>query len=329
MESEGVGVSGGDESIMRLGLDVSNWQGIITPMRLAAAGVKKPDTVMSQQVDSILREFPAAGKIWMDEGENASIAMVSPETYVPASSSDVSCWMANGRDTIIIRASLETEQKKQQALQQIDVCLAGGMDVSVYGWVYWDWGPEVTANAISELVGNRPIRWLWWDLEEEHGVPGADKMMLWMKQAINETERLGLNTGTYTGAWYWNKYLRGRHDLNNRPLWDANYSQTPYQGLISYGGWDPRLVFAHQYTSSMQLCGRELDGNGHSEYYYLYPPRGAQVPPPVPGQVDWAKLKPLMDAVYDSNSVTIHQAQHTENDLKALYEEARRQGMPS
>ena len=240
-------------------------------MRLAAAGETEPEAQYPLVAGSFGSQ-PLRDDHWLTMALGEFIA----------SGGDVSCWKANNFDTITIRASLEATQKAHLAQQQFDTCIQGGMDFSAYGWVYWDWNPTQTARLVSELIDSRPCRWVWWDMEDEHDVPNSAGVVKWMKEAIAETERLGLNSGIYTGLWWYNKYLKGNTDLSYRPLWDANYSQSPYAGLYQYGGWDQRLVFMHQFSSSYQLCGRELDANGVSDVYYTFPVRGAVTPPPPP-----------------------------------------------
>lgn len=276
---------------MRTGPDISNWQSEITPMRVAASGVTNPP-----------KDAPP----------------IERNVLLDLATGDVSCWKANGHDVAIVRASLETPAKSRLAQQQMDALIAGGFDVSVYGWVYWDWNPELTAQDISALIGDRPIRWVWWDMEDADNILSPSGIVAWMQRAISKTESLQLNTGTYTGQWFCDAYLGGNTDLSYRPLWTASYTGTPYQGMHGYNGWTQDKILAHQFSSTYPLCGRTLDMNGFSDAYFDFPPRGGQVEPPVTGDFDWGMVKPLVDRVYDLNREE-HEA------IDELFAEIRRQ----
>jgi hypothetical protein len=73
-------------------------------------------------------------------------------------------------------------------------------------------------------------------------------------------EAAGLKAGIYSGAWWWPGSTADCTEFSHLPLWHAAY---PGDGReirkVSYGGWTD--VAIHQYTSSLNVCGRNRDAN--------------------------------------------------------------------
>lgn len=175
------------------------------------------------------------------------------------SDATIACWRDAGIGHLIVRASLETNAAAQLAQRQMDAALRGGLGLSVYQWCYWDWDPRQTVDWTRQLVGDRPVWSIWQDAEDPVIGRGADDIARWLRSAAQRYDDLGARNGVYTGKWWWDRYMRGRADLADRPLWDANYDGLPRSGFVPYGGWERDTI--SQFSSSYSLCGATLDIN--------------------------------------------------------------------
>jgi len=181
---------------------------------------------------------------------------ITPET--------AGCWKELGYEHVIVRASLETQGKKDLAQRQMDAVLAAGSGLSAYLWCYWDWDPAQSVDDALALIGDRKYHTLWLDAEEEANTGSTNHLIWWITSAIAEAKKRGVRVGIYTGAWWWNKYRMGA-SFAHEALWDANYNISPGE-FVPYGGWVESV--AHQYSSDGSLCGlHPLDLNWLSDEY--------------------------------------------------------------
>lgn len=126
-----------------------------------------------------------------------------------------------GAEHVVVRLSLPGERIRPEiALAQIASAKANGCTVGGYVWAYADVDPAQTvrdALALAETAGVKlPV--LWIDCEED---PGPDA--LWLRVAVAECRRLGVQPGIYTGSWWWDRRFGGDVEFAGLPFWLAIY----------------------------------------------------------------------------------------------------------
>jgi hypothetical protein len=262
---------------MRQGPDISNWQGEVIALTDGAEGYA-PNPLTNTR---LFAHFPDADVARFDPNVARSqlTAMSTVQQLTMPSvittrliTGDVTCWVNEGKDVAIVRASLEDTPRYQLAQRQMDACLRGGVDLSVYGWVYWHWDPIDTAKRIIEQIGLRPCRYIWWDLEDEGRFVSRSHAIDWIMAAMEYCEGFGINTGVYTGEWFTYRVMGNDVGaLATRPLWSASYTGAPFRNARVYSGWPQELLYAHQFSSTYGICGRELDMNGFADEYFSHP----------------------------------------------------------
>lgn len=145
--------------------------------------------------------------------------------------------------------------------QQIETCLAAGLHVDAYIWLWFDLDARDIERKLALLDG-LAVRQLWLDVEDQSAAR--------FDQATCEAKvdaalmacdaRRGTNgqpAGVYTGRWFWadQQYMGNTTRYADRELWDANYDHIADAavGFVPYGGWTaPRIK---QYQGSTSLAG--------------------------------------------------------------------------
>jgi GH25 family lysozyme M1 (1,4-beta-N-acetylmuramidase) len=214
------------------------------------------------------------------------------------------CAKERGCGHVIIRASLESARHIEIARAQMAFAQQAGLGLSGYLWCYWHQDPVQAVHDCLETYRDFPFHTLWLDAEDTEGAHSPEVVIDWLRRAIEAARGRNQRVGIYTGAWFWKQYVGNSPELGDVPLWDANYDGEPRSPFQPYGGWTSRAV--HQFNSAYDLCGQAIDMNWIDDAYLQ------------PEGVDWARIKPLLDAVWDANFIT-------QQRLRDLYEELRRQ----
>lgn len=121
------------------------------------------------------------------------------------------------------------------------------------------------AIAVAKDLGGIDTIWLdcesTGDLEAKNLTPPA--RIADLANCVNLVRSHGYRAGIYTGAWWWPSYMGNTTQFSGLPLWHAAYGPNsgPADPIreVNYGGW--REVAIHQYTSTLNLCGRGRDAN--------------------------------------------------------------------
>jgi GH25 family lysozyme M1 (1,4-beta-N-acetylmuramidase) len=167
----------------------------------------------------------------------------------PLNADQVAALRAEGIGHVVVRLSLETPYKREIAVQQLRGCVAGGLTVSGYLWVYGNTTPaDVGAAVAIATEADARLCMLWLDLEEDG--PTVEQIRGLAHAAIVA----GVRPGIYTGRWWWWGHFGNPADFADIPLWDANYGLGPrLDATPGYGGWTSRA--GHQYAGTSTVGG--------------------------------------------------------------------------
>ena len=144
---------------------------------------------------------------------------------------------------------------------------AGLPILGTYAYLYFAAAPSATHDAIIVAKAYGVPR-VWLDVEDTSGnlPPLADRIQE-VANCVQAVEDAGLQGGIYTGGWYWPDKMGNTTEFARLPLWHSAYLNgegTPYEvRTVNYGGWTD--VAVHQWTSTLDVCGRKRDAN----HYYL------------------------------------------------------------
>ncbi len=171
---------------------------------------------------------------------------------------DVNCLKANGVASILLGC-----QRLEIAQLMAQKAINNGLPVlGTYAFLYFgiSVGPEVTKAV--DIARQYNIGRVWLDCEStgaNDSASGPGQRQVELRGAIAQVISAGLRCGIYTGSWWWPSYM-ATDEFSYLPLWHAEYPEDGHQvKAVDYGGWTD--VAIHQYTSSLNLCGRNRDAN--------------------------------------------------------------------
>jgi len=173
-------------------------------------------------------------------------------------------WKDEGFGLVIIQSVDPPPNYPQgRTRQQIEACLAAGLIVDAYIWLWFDASTQDIWNKLA-LIKDLPIRQLWLDVEDT-AAKGYDTVIC--EQTVAEALELcdvfptsgGKPTGIYTGKWFWEAtaYMGNSEEFKDRKLWAAQYDGVVDARVFSpFGGWSECRV--KQYMGS-QPDGTDLN----------------------------------------------------------------------
>jgi hypothetical protein len=103
------------------------------------------------------------------------------------------------------------------------------------------------------------------DLDTEAAGMTVEGRLAVLRLARAKLAAAGMALGTYTGESYWRDKYGNSTEFSKDPLWLASYGANdpanprPPITYVDFGGW--KLVFRHQYSSTITVCGRNRDHN--------------------------------------------------------------------
>lgn len=133
----------------------------------------------------------------------------------------------------------------------------GNFVVECYQWLYFDLSPVQQGKQAAEFIdagGLKPF--VWFDLEERT-TQSPDAIVAFVNRAI---EAAKIESGIYSGKWFWDEHLPGVTAFNHLPLFDALYDDVAnfdYWQNHKYGGWEH--VAMKQYSDSGEFNGLAVD----------------------------------------------------------------------
>lgn len=193
--------------------------------------------------------------VWLDVS-NYDAATFAPE-----------CFLANGIEGVIIGG-----QRPALAEEMASKARAAGLPIKgFYAFLYFGWDWLNQTDAACQLALRHGVRRVWLDCESLPGgthptePPGVtpQQRIAQLRQCVAHVRSLGLEPGIYTAGWWWPGMMAGSVEFRELPLWHAQYGRDSWPAepvtQVAYGGWT--TVAIHQYTSRVELCGRERDHN--------------------------------------------------------------------
>ncbi len=170
---------------------------------------------------------------------------------------------------------------------QIEVCLAGGLAVDAYVWIWFDMDSSDIQRKLSLLDG-LAIRQLWLDVEDtaasKYDAATCEQKVADALALCDAYGTTSNQVGVYTGLWFWTdrRYMGNTVAFASRELWDAHYDLIPDSavGFVPYGGWTtPRIKQYQGSTSLAGIAGLDLNVLSSAEAGELTP---APEPSPQP-----------------------------------------------
>lgn len=141
---------------------------------------------------------------------------------------------------------------------------------SLYGFDYFTAGPQFGNGDIFDAVDIAQefggITRIYIDCEIDNTPDSIEDRNAEVRSCVMYITAYGFEAGIYTAPWWWVPNHGNTSEFSYLPLWLANYgandgSLPPIHELrsMSFGGWTNCV--AHQYTSTLQICGRGRDAN--------------------------------------------------------------------
>lgn len=147
-----------------------------------------------------------------------------------------------------------------------------------YTFVYYglSWEQREVDNALYLAATEGGIKRIWIDCEatftdwpgdldtEAPGMTPGRRVAL-TQATVERIRAAGLQPCIYTGGWWWPSKMANSTAFADLPLWVSDYGTNnpdyprPPVREVAFGGWT--TVAAHQYSSSIVVCGRERDHN--------------------------------------------------------------------
>ena len=194
------------------------------------------------------------------------------DTLVPdfsnydASTFDPSCFYAAG-----VRRAIVGCQREPIARDMLTRLRAVGISVpAVYGFHYFGAAGGQAHEIVTAITLAHefavPLVFIDCELDAQQAgwgeaPPTIGQRVAQIAQSVERVQDSGLNAGIYTGTWWWRPQTANSLMFSHLPLWHSAYGANsgPLDPVtdVNYGGWS--AVWAHQYTSTYQLCGRGRD----------------------------------------------------------------------
>lgn len=184
---------------------------------------------------------------------------------------DPACFKAAGVERLIVGCWQEPITRDIVVESRI----AGIVVEDLYAYLYYGLGHErrEVTNALAVAAAEGGIKRIWLDCEasppnEVAGLTPSDRIAR-TDLAVGLIQANGIEVGIYTYGPYWRSQMGNttKYSAAGHKLWHAAYgaggNPIPPITEVNYGGW--AKLAAHQYTSTVECCGRRRDHN----YWYL------------------------------------------------------------
>jgi hypothetical protein len=141
---------------------------------------------------------------------------------------------------VIVRMYLPEEHPPQEhSIAQVESARDNGRSVGAYVWAYRSSDPRTTIRDGLALAGRcglvPPVLWIDCETYLDQD-PGPD--VAWLREAVDECRRAGVQPGIYTGGWWWREKLGNTTEFGDLPLWAAEYREPRDPASCTlFGGW--------------------------------------------------------------------------------------------
>ena len=183
---------------------------------------------------------------------------------------DAACFKKAGVESVILGVYSDTTAPEQMA-NVGQACVDAG--ITILGWyslVYFGSPYGVTRDTkwAIQLAKRFGVERVWLDCEIDGKAIGFNdavpptpaSRVKEIRECVKLVEDAGLKCGIYSGSWWWPGNTGNTTEFSRLPLWHAGYlNDGSAIKTVNYGGWTD--VAIHQYTSSLNVCGRNRDAN--------------------------------------------------------------------
>lgn len=176
----------------------------------------------------------------------------------PLTADEAACMVANGVQVCIVASG--PGNYGEWTLQQAQAAQAAGMALEGYTFLEWAYNARLWVRSAIQRFGAARPRRLWVDVEDTSIPPPLD-WERYVSEALDEVRAHGLDTGVYTGRWFWAGHLGNVETFAHEKLWNSWYDGDPDIDGLPYGGWTEASVAIEQYQGTTDLCGQSVDLN--------------------------------------------------------------------
>ncbi len=183
---------------------------------------------------------------------------------------DAPCMNANGVTGAILGVFSENNPPGPMGDAAQSLRDAGIDILGFYGLIYFGSPYGVTRDTkwAIQLAKRFGVERVWLDCEidgkaigfNDAVTPTPASRVKEIRECVKLVEDAGLKCGIYSGSWWWPGNTGNTTEFSRLPLWHAGYlNDGSAIKTVNYGGWTD--VSIHQYTSSLNVCGRNRDAN--------------------------------------------------------------------
>lgn len=165
------------------------------------------------------------------------ISNYQPDTQTPEGLSALLVTLAHPVSHVVVRLSIESDELKTIARNQLQAAQTLNITVAGYAWIYAGHNQHADAQEVMALASAYKPTTVWLDIEGSP-LPTSDEI----RQALEGYATLGQASGIYTGEYIWPQL--GNPDFSGVRLWSANYNGADDLNVPTYGNM--RLV-GHQF----------------------------------------------------------------------------------
>ena len=145
--------------------------------------------------------------------------------------------------------------------RQMRMVLEAGPRLEAYVYLYAGSADRQVEEAIDQLEREdlkRGVSRLWLDAETGFEMDGALEVDA-IRRLYERCRERGLESGLYTGRWWWQPNTGDSAALADVPLWYASYDGRPEDTWRQdrFGGW--QTFHTKQYMGSNSWCGVHCD----------------------------------------------------------------------
>ena len=166
------------------------------------------------------------------------------------------------------------------AQRQLKAASSAGMEVEAYIYLYFAQSVQARVSACLAAIEGFGVRRVWVDCEDERHTLNAQSLAQRVRLARDAVVAGGYETGIYTAAWWWNKWMPGVTEFSTLPLWDAFWDKDDDLDPVKYGGW--KVPAMSQHTNDTTFAGVWCDINSYEG--------GVSMPPPHQPGPTWSEL---------------------------------------
>jgi GH25 family lysozyme M1 (1,4-beta-N-acetylmuramidase) len=163
-------------------------------------------------------------------------------------------------DYVLMRSTIGAGGRDSRFHGYYDLARHNDIEVGTYFVIHPLYSPESHLGNFMDFVGNRKFKDIVADVELTGGLSASGVRARVRDTILLFENQFGDDVSIYTGAWFWNTYLKGEMSLHKFRMHFAHYVWDPNppaslpvnykSGYLPDGwNWSGNLPTIHQYTS--------------------------------------------------------------------------------